>query len=348
MTEQDIKDWLAQNQGASDTTMTQMARQNMVDPGMIARATGVPVTEVYSRMAAVPQQRQQTAPVASTPADYLKSNAYKDFQKSQEGAIGTMDVYQSPYFGHIGSGARGRAQDAAYEEWLKANPTQGTPSAAPAQNAYFAANPDVAAAYAKRFNDPNLASTVNMSPEEFAQVHYQKFGQAEQRQSPMQAAGLPSYNTFLDNLMSSMGATGGMMGGNMGFDMPALATSTYVRPTFGNLNDVRTQAEAAYKAKKAAEDAAKQAEIKQAIEQYVASGGDLGMLTGNGYNGFGPSATSYTGYSDALAAKGQTSGVPVEDRGSYSGSVSGWSGISDTNTNADTNSSSVYGQGGFL
>ena len=42
-------------------------------------------------------------------------------------------------------------------------------------------NPDVAAAYANRANDPNLASTLNMSPEEFASTHYNKFGKGEQR-----------------------------------------------------------------------------------------------------------------------------------------------------------------------
>ena len=49
---------------------------------------------------------------------------------------------------------------------------------------YFAANPDVAAAYANRSNDPNLASTVNMTPEQFAQTHYDKFGKNEQRDGP--------------------------------------------------------------------------------------------------------------------------------------------------------------------
>jgi hypothetical protein len=47
--------------------------------------------------------------------------------------------------------------------------------------AYFAANPDVAAAYANRAKDPNLASTVNMTADQFAQTHYDKFGKAEGR-----------------------------------------------------------------------------------------------------------------------------------------------------------------------
>ena len=208
MTEQDIKDWLAQNQGASDTTMTQMARQNMVDPGMIARNMGVPVTDVYSRMAAVPQQRQQ--------------------------------------------GSSGSLINSLPSDWNTYDPQ--------AKINYYNQN--------------------NITPEKLASAGVSQSDIDWMRQHGYTVKGLPSYNTFLDNLMGSMGASGGMMGGNMGFDMPALATSTYVRPTFGNLNDVRTQAEAAYKAKKADEEAAKKEEIKQAIEQYVSSGGDLGMLTG--------------------------------------------------------------------
>jgi hypothetical protein len=53
--------------------------------------------------------------------------------------------------------------------------------------AYFNKYPDVAAIYANRFNDPNLASIVNMTPEQFAQTHYQKFGANEKRLSPQVA-----------------------------------------------------------------------------------------------------------------------------------------------------------------
>jgi hypothetical protein len=45
-------------------------------------------------------------------------------------------------------------------------------------------NPDVAAAYANRFNNPDLASVANMTPEQFAAAHYAKFGQFEQRSVP--------------------------------------------------------------------------------------------------------------------------------------------------------------------
>jgi len=58
--------------------------------------------------------------------EFLNSQAYRDFQQSQVGAANTMDMYNSPYFGSIGSGSAGRAQDAAYEQWLSQNyGTQG-------------------------------------------------------------------------------------------------------------------------------------------------------------------------------------------------------------------------------
>ena len=43
-------------------------------------------------------------------------------------------------------------------------------------NAYFAANPDVAAAYAQ--------NSYGMTPEQFAQTHYQLYGASEQRAAP--------------------------------------------------------------------------------------------------------------------------------------------------------------------
>lgn len=72
-----------------------------------------------------------------------------------------------------------------------------------AQPAYFAANPDVAAAYANRFNDPNLASTVNMTPDQFAATHFQNFGSTEQRSAPT-----TSYEQMVRDAYGSIGRTG--------------------------------------------------------------------------------------------------------------------------------------------
>ena len=60
--------------------------------------------------------------------NFLGSQAYKDFQAGQAGQMGTMDMYNSPYFGSMSSGSSGRAQDKAYEQWLASNSAGGAPA----------------------------------------------------------------------------------------------------------------------------------------------------------------------------------------------------------------------------
>jgi hypothetical protein len=62
---------------------------------------------------------------------FKNSQAYRDFQKNAEGAIGTADMYESPYFGSISSGSIGRAQDAAFEAWLSSQSSGGQNMAVP-------------------------------------------------------------------------------------------------------------------------------------------------------------------------------------------------------------------------
>jgi len=50
--------------------------------------------------------------------DFYASPEYKNYQQQNSGGIGTMDMYNSPYFGQQGSGSLGRAQDRAYEQYL--------------------------------------------------------------------------------------------------------------------------------------------------------------------------------------------------------------------------------------
>jgi hypothetical protein len=76
-----------------------------------------------------------------------------------------------------------------------------------AQPAYFQANPDVAAAYANRANDPNLASTVNMTPDQFAATHFQNFGSTEQEQRAAPVAA-PDYGQMVRDAYGSIGRTG--------------------------------------------------------------------------------------------------------------------------------------------
>jgi hypothetical protein len=48
---------------------------------------------------------------------FYQSPEFQAYQKSQDGMMGTMDMYNSPYFGQLGSGSSGRAMDAAYEKY---------------------------------------------------------------------------------------------------------------------------------------------------------------------------------------------------------------------------------------
>jgi hypothetical protein len=48
---------------------------------------------------------------------FYSSPEYKGFQKDSAGKPATMDMYDSPYFGSVGSGSVGRAQDAAYRKY---------------------------------------------------------------------------------------------------------------------------------------------------------------------------------------------------------------------------------------
>ena len=54
-------------------------------------------------------------------------------------------------------------------------------------------------------------------------------------------------------------------------------------------------------------------------QQLAPSSGGVGSVAGQGYGGFGPSDTSYSGYSDAMAAAGQNSNVGVESMGTSAG-----------------------------
>jgi hypothetical protein len=48
---------------------------------------------------------------------FYQSPEFQAYQKSQDGMMGTMDMYNSPYFGQLGSGSSGRAMDEAYEKY---------------------------------------------------------------------------------------------------------------------------------------------------------------------------------------------------------------------------------------
>jgi hypothetical protein len=82
-----------------------------------------------------------------------------------------------------------------------------------------------------------------------------------------------------------------------------------------------------------------QAAVAQQLDQ---GGGGIGSVAGQGYGGFGPSATSYGGYADAMAAAGQNSGVAVESMGTDNG----FGGSSADNSGASDGSDGGYWAGG--
>ena len=49
---------------------------------------------------------------------FYDSDIYKNFVNDEANSVGSMDVYDSPYFGRMSSGSFGKAQDRAYEEYL--------------------------------------------------------------------------------------------------------------------------------------------------------------------------------------------------------------------------------------
>lgn len=50
---------------------------------------------------------------------FRSSSEYQDFLKANKGGVGTMDMYESPYFGIVSSGSYGGAQDEAYKDWYQ-------------------------------------------------------------------------------------------------------------------------------------------------------------------------------------------------------------------------------------
>jgi hypothetical protein len=80
-------------------------------------AIGTQVTDA-NKLNADNAQARTAAPVqksSMTPDDFMKSDDYKKYQADTEGQMGTMDMYNSPYFGMQSSGSKGRGLDRAYE-----------------------------------------------------------------------------------------------------------------------------------------------------------------------------------------------------------------------------------------
>ena len=97
---------------------------------------------------------------------FYNSQEYRDFQNNPGNRVGTQDMYNSPYFGSMGSGSIGQAQDRAYEAYL-ANQTatvdpRTSVGGVPQTGAYEGQS--VSELIANRAIDPSLAYGATVQP----------------------------------------------------------------------------------------------------------------------------------------------------------------------------------------
>ena len=97
---------------------------------------------------------------------FYNSQEYRDFQNDPNNRVGSTDMYDSPYFGSMGSGSLGQAQDRAYEAYL-ANQTatvdpRTSVGGVPQTGAY--AGESVSELIANRAVDPSLAYGATVQP----------------------------------------------------------------------------------------------------------------------------------------------------------------------------------------
>ena len=71
-----------------------------------------------------PQPRPATAQPVAQDDPFYQSAEFKAYQNDPSNMMGTMDMYDSPYFGRVSSGSAGRAMDAAYEKYKGIAPQQ--------------------------------------------------------------------------------------------------------------------------------------------------------------------------------------------------------------------------------
>ena len=97
---------------------------------------------------------------------FYNSQEYRDFQNNPNNRVGSADMYDSPYFGSMGSGSLGQAQDRAYEAYLANKPATVDPRTSvggvPQTGAYEGQS--VSELIANRAIDPSLAYGATVQP----------------------------------------------------------------------------------------------------------------------------------------------------------------------------------------
>ena len=85
---------------------------------------------------------------------FYNSQEYRDFQNNPGNRVGTTDMYDSPFFGSMGSSSVGKAQDRAYEAYLATKNTDP-------REATTASIADISA---QRVQDPRLPTGTQVNP----------------------------------------------------------------------------------------------------------------------------------------------------------------------------------------
>lgn len=116
--------------------------------------------------------------------------AYKEFTGTTGGDTKAAQEAATNYLTNLGISTP--TISSAYQSYLgAAAPAAAAPvatTAAPTTPAYFNANPDVAAAYAQ--------NSYGMTPDQFAQTHYDQYGSKEFRAAPTAVSQTPLYTTL--------------------------------------------------------------------------------------------------------------------------------------------------------
>jgi len=81
--------------------------------------------------APIQQPQQSPAQRVAENDPFYQSPEFKAYQNDPSNAYGTMDMYDSPYFGSVSSGSAGRAMDRAYEQYKGIAPRQNQMSPMP-------------------------------------------------------------------------------------------------------------------------------------------------------------------------------------------------------------------------
>jgi len=234
---QQILDYLAQP-NLSDATIAAAMNEFKVTPAQVAAATGMDVADVQSRYNAAQPSAGALQQVAADPIEQLYT------QYAGRGSDpGGLDYWRNEF------GADVDAKEAAiFQRAVAENVAKGIESTATGTNynPYFAANPDVAAEY--------MRNTQGMTPEQFAQTHYNKFGVNEGRVAPFGAGA-----TTVTNATNGALALANSLDQNYGATIPlawsaptlkdiqAVGGDEYSPATYFNPNDGKTynsQAEA--------------------------------------------------------------------------------------------------------